>query len=62
MKDCRLPAISRMDDIIIWSNDLLIRKNVKRLVMKWYLEDHRKERDHRKLKRSNLDVEVFSVV
>ncbi|TFK73847.1 hypothetical protein BDN72DRAFT_135193 [Pluteus cervinus] len=61
MKDCRLPAISRMDAIILWSNDVLLRKNVKRLVMKWYLDDERKERDHRKLRRSHLGVEVLSV-
>ncbi|TFK73846.1 hypothetical protein BDN72DRAFT_834185 [Pluteus cervinus] len=59
MKDSRLPVISSMDTVVAWANDSVMRKNVRNLVMRWYLDDHRKYHDQRVLRRTKLDVAVF---
>lgn len=59
MKDSRLPVVSNMDEVVNWANDGVMRRNVQRLVVRWYLEDGRKYHDQRVLRRTKLGVQVF---
>ncbi|TFK73848.1 hypothetical protein BDN72DRAFT_956187 [Pluteus cervinus] len=59
--DAKLSAISDVDTIVQWSNDSARRRNVRKLVARWSLDDHRKRRDQRMFRRSTLGVELFFV-
>ncbi|TFK72626.1 hypothetical protein BDN72DRAFT_835917, partial [Pluteus cervinus] len=61
IKDAKAPAISDVETIIEWSNDPSRRKNVRKLVVQWYLDDQRKRRDQRMLRKSILGVELYFV-